>query len=231
VKYSFLFIILFFSCKHKDSIVKTKIDYQKLKKDSLNKIHSENLSFFCDSLLKNKKWLLKNYLHKYQYDSCGFITYDNSGLQVDFEKPKDIVDINGDKINDTVFLIPPLNYCDDGDSYVFYDTLLPRLNTDSYCCHPDNMFSIGDIDEDGVAEICIFYSSCSSRFKSLKAYTLRNREWEEIGQSLFDVGIMKPDKEKRVRKISKGKFQMLSIEGVLRNGKYVKDSYWETINM
>lgn len=135
--------------------------------------------------------------------------------------------MNSDKIADTVFVVPPFNYCDDGDSYVFFDTTLPRLYTDSYCCHPDNLFSIGDINEDGINEICIFYSSCSSRFKSLIAYTLTHNKWKQIGRSLFDIGIMKPDKEKRVRKISTGKFEMLSIESVLKNGKFVQDSHWE----
>jgi hypothetical protein len=88
---------------------------------------------------------------------------------------------------------------------------LPRLLTDSYCCHPTNLFLIGDIDDDGISEICIFYSSCVSRYKSLIAYSLKNNNWREIGSCTFDSFISNPKKEKRIRKIGKGKFEMLEI--------------------
>ena len=196
--------------------------------DSLLLPLNKNILFIGDSLLKGKIFLLKNYLAKYHRDTCGVIIYQDTLLKSEFEGVKNIGDINSDKLNDSVFVIPTFNYCDDGNSYVFFDTTLPRLNTDSYCCHPENLFSIGDIDEDGIKEICIFYSSCSSRFKSLIAYSLKNNQWKEIGRSLFDIGIMKPDKEKRIQKTGKGKFKMLSIEGVVKNGKFGESKYWET---
>ena len=142
-----------------------------------------------------------------------------------FEGIKNIGDINGDKISDTVFVVPPFNFCDEGYSYSFFDTTLPRLFTDSYCCNPDNLFSIGDIDEDGVSEICIFYSSCVSRFKSLIAYTLKNKQWKQIGMCTFDINFMKPDKEKRVRKISKDKFEMLEIIDNEQNKEWKQFSF------
>ncbi|MEO8150865.1 MAG: hypothetical protein ABI723_24745 [Bacteroidia bacterium] len=209
-----LFALFASSCKqpnadkeHAAAIVTTK----KNKIDSLQQKLKENIHFISDSLLKGKEFLLLNYLDKYQADTCGIITYENSELISGFEGLKNIGDLNGDNINDTVFLVPPFNYCDEGYSYSFFDTSLPRLFSDSYCCHPDNLFSISDIDEDGTSEICIFYSSCVSRFKSLIAYTLKGGQWKQIGRCTFDINILKPLKEKRVRKISKGKFEMLEI--------------------
>ncbi len=195
--------------------------------DSLQKTLINNISFIGDTLLKGKKRLLENYLSRYQTDTCGIIIYQDTVLKSEFEGFKNLGDINNDKKNDTVFVIPTFNYCDDGNSYVFFDTTLPRLYTDSYCCHPDNLFSIGDIDEDGINEICIFYSSCTSRFKSLIAYSLKANKWKQIGRSLFDVGFMKPDKEKRVRKISKGEFEMLSIESIMQGGKFIGKKSWQ----
>lgn len=184
---------------------------RKVNADSLLTKLSDNLQFFGDSLLANKTSLVKTLVNSYQLDTCGTIAYENTTLKEGFEGFKAIGDINGNKMPDTIFVMPPFNYCDDGDSYYFLDTTLPRLYTDSYCCHPDNLFPIGDIDEDGITEICIFYSSCTSRFKSLIAYSLKNNKWTQIGRCTFDVGFMKPDKERRVRKTGKGKFKMLEI--------------------
>ena len=162
-------------------------------------------------MLNGKTTLLKHLTEFYQPDTCGTFVYENRALREGFEGVKAIGEINGNNITDTVFILPTFNYCDDGDSYYFFDTTLPRLYTDSYCCHPDNLFSIGDIDEDGITEVCIFYSSCTSRFKSLIAYSLKNNTWTQIGRCTFDIGFMKPDKEKRVRKVGKGIFEMLEI--------------------
>ena len=214
IAFVLLLTIVNYSCKQ------PKFDEQKklqkvvlpeINPDSLlQKLHA-NIVFITDSLLKRKSIHLANYLKKYQTDTCGVIAYSNKELKEGFEGFKNIGDINGDKIKDTVFVVPPFNFCDDGYSYSFLDTALPRLFTDSYCCHPDNLFSIGDIDEDGTSEICIFYSSCVSRFKFLIAYSLKGGQWKQIGRCTFDINVMKPDKEKRVRKISKGKFEMLDI--------------------
>lgn len=219
-----------FSCKqNKNEKIQTdsSITQETNKKDSLQRMLSLNIYFIGDTLLKGKSSLIKSYIVKYEKDTCGIVTYKTAELKSGFEGDKSIGDINRNGINDTVFVIPPFNYCDDGDSYAFYDSTLPRLYTDSYCCHPENLFPIGDINEDGIDEICIFYSSCTSRFKSLIAYTLKDKMWKQIGRSLFDIGIMKPDKEKRVRKVGKGKFEMLSIEGFMQNGKYVDEKTWE----
>jgi hypothetical protein len=222
--------ILTLLCSCKESTVdnthnqKTTV-VQKVIKDSLLNRLNDNIQFFGDSLLNGKTILLKRLINTYQVDTCNIIAYRNSTLKEEFESIKIFGDLNSNKVADTAFVLPPFNYCDDGDSYYFFDTTLPRLYTDSYCCHPDNLFSIGDIDEDGVAEICIFYSSCVSRFKSLIAYSLKNKTWQQIGRCTFDIGFMKPDKEKRIRKIGKGKFEMLEIVDKLKNKEWRQFSF------
>jgi len=219
VTYKFILILLLLtivnsSCKQhkvkKQKILQTVV-LPKINQDSLTEKLYENIVFFSDSLLKNQRVHVTDYLKKYQTDTCGILVYTNKELKEGFEGLKNIGDINGDKINDSVFVIPPFNFCDEGYSYSFLDPSLPRLFTDSYCCHPDNLFSIGDIDEDGVSEIGVFYSTCVSRYKSLIAYSLKNGQWEQVGSCGFDIYAMKPDKEKRVRKIGKGKFEMLEV--------------------
>ena len=207
-------LVIICGCKEKragKTKTKTEIDTRKARRDSLLDKLNENIQYFGDSLLKNRVSLVKTSVLSYQFDSCGIVVYDDTTLRQGFEGIKFLKDLNGNGRNETVFILPPFNYCDDGDSYYFFDTTLPRLHTDSYCCHPENLFSIGDIDEDGVSEICIFYSSCVSRFKSLIAYRLKNNEWEQIGRCTFDINSMKPSKETRVRKTGKGKFEMLEI--------------------
>jgi len=222
------FLTFLFSCN--DSKVENNRSQpttvvQKNNKDILLAKLNDNIYFFGDSLLTNKTSLIKNLVSSYQVDTCGIIAYEDTTLKGGFEGFKTIGDINGNKIPDTIFVMPPFNYCDDGDSYYFFDTTLPRLYTDSYCCHPDNLFPIGDIDEDGMTEICIFYSSCTSRFKSLIAYSLKNNKWTQIGQCTFDIGFMKPDKEKRVRKTGKGKFEMLEIVDREENKEWKQFSF------
>jgi len=227
IQTSFLLTILF-SCKepkvdNKQSQPTTIV--QKVNKDSLLKKLNENINFYGDSLFANKSFLIKELVYSYQADTCGIIAYEDTTLKEGFEGFKTIGDINGDKIPDTIFVMPPFNYCDDGDSYYFFDPALPRLYTDSYCCHPDNLFPIGDIDEDGITEICIFYSSCVSRFKSLIAFSLKNNTWTQIGRCTFDVDFMKPDKENRVRKTGKGKFEMLEIVDRKENKEWKQFSF------
>jgi len=214
-----IFIVLFcstvfFRCKESvKNITPTEINLKSIKpsNDSLRKKLKENIQFLNDSLLKEKGKLLSHYFEKYQFDSCGIISYQDSILKLGFEPGRVIGDIRNNNSPDTVFIFPPFNYCDQGYSYVFSDSSLPRLLTDSYCCHPDNLFSIGDIDEDGLSEICVLYSSCASRLKALIAYRLNNNEWKQIGSCDFDINYPNPMKEKRVRKISKNRFEILQV--------------------
>ncbi|MGE7775252.1 hypothetical protein ACQKLP_11040 [Chitinophaga sp. NPDC101104] len=223
-----LILTISFSCKeptinnthHPSTTVVQKINEVSL----LSKLN-DNLLFIGDSLFTGKAVLIKELVSKYQHDTCGFIAYKDSVLKAGFEGVKIVGDINGNKSNDTVFVLPSFNYCDEGDSYYFFDTSLPRLYTDSYCCRPDNLFPIGDIDEDGISEICIFYSSCASRFKSLIAYSLKKKTWKAIGRCTFDIEFVEADKEKRVRKMGKGKFEMLEIVDKEENKKWKRFSF------
>lgn len=221
-------MILLYACKAPDSnnppTGTTTITQDRYKDSLLNELNV-NIRFISDSLLHKKTQFLTDLINKYQQDSCVIITYENSVLKEGYEGIKVVGDINNDKIPDTVFVLPPFNFCEEGESYYFSDTSLPRLFTESYCCHPENLFSIGDIDEDGIAEICIFHSSCVSRFKSLRAYSLKNNTWKAIGHVTFDINFMKPGKENRVKKTGKGKFEMLEIVDAPENKKWKQFSF------
>ncbi|POY37974.1 hypothetical protein C3K47_05470 [Solitalea longa] len=195
--------------KREDKSDSLKSNELTIKTDSLKIELEKNLVFFADTLLHGKRDLIKNYVIRYQPDTCGIIVYPDTLLKSEFEGIKGLVDINGNKIIDSVFVIPPFNYCDEGESYCFFDKSLPRLFTDSYCCQPDNLFVVDDIDEDGIKEIGIFYSTCVSRYKSLRIYSLKNNSWNEIGTSTFDIQTQDPTTiqfEKLVKKTSKNKF-------------------------
>lgn len=240
---SFLIIIsVLYSCKHKTKNGITTVEKPALK-DYLNndsfpagEVLGNDYDFFADSVLHGYKAQLKYYFAKYSSDtSCGsYWHFVNKKSAIEyFEGFKNVGDINRNKITDSVFVLEPLNYCKfpgeetfDGQAYYFTDTLLPRLQTDSYCCHPSNLFDAGDIDEDGIDEIGVYYSSCSSRYKSVIFFTLKNRIWKEIAASAFDIMTQDPDEIKLiniVRKISKNKFQVKNfIEG---------KKYWKTYSM
>ncbi|MEO8712208.1 MAG: hypothetical protein ABI405_08810 [Parafilimonas sp.] len=201
--------------------------------DSLRLPLIKNISFIGDSLLKGKTLLMKNYLSKYQRDTCGIVTYQDTLLKSEFEGVKNIGDINNDKLNDTVFVVPTFNYCDDGNSYVFFDSSLPRLSTDSYCCHPGNIFSVGDIDEDGICEIGQYYSSCASHYKLLIVYSLKKNQWKEVGNCVYDLFYMDIGKPYSyfVRKISKGKFEMLEITNLTDDKTKIGKRNWKQFSM
>lgn len=146
---------------------------------------------------------------------------------------KNLGDLNGDKKEDSVFVLYALNSCEDGDSYYFTDNKIPRIQTESYCCHPQSIFSIGDIDEDGGDEIAEYYSSCVSNFKSIRIWTLKNNEWKFVKQFAFFYNNGKyeafKDFDKLYRKISKNKFQFLEISDMRADGEMVKK--WHTVTM
>jgi hypothetical protein len=228
--------VCLFSCKeHK--VENVKIEKPKTlitgNFDSLRLSLNKNITFIGDSLLKGKISLMQGYLRKYQRDTCGIITYQDTLLKSEFEGVKNIGDINNDKLNDTVFVVPTFNYCDDGNSYVFFDTTLPRLNTDSYCCHPNNIFSVGDIDEDGISEIGQYYSSCASHYKSLIVYSLKDNEWKEVGHCVYDLFYMDIGKPYSyfVKKISKGKFAMLEITDSTDDKTKIGKRNWKKFSM
>lgn len=129
------------------------------------------------------------------------------------------------KGSDTVFVLPAISF-PNGDSYYFYDTSLPRIVTESVCCHPENLATIEDLDEDGYNEVVLFYSSCSSRYKSLRVLSLQDGEWVRIGEAVFDI--LTKDREgvtlsDLVKKIKKDEFGICNFY----NGK----TYWENFNL
>jgi len=211
--------------KHQQSILQDSSENLKLTttKDS---VFSNNYSFYGDTVFPGHKNIIKFLLTQYDKDTCVPMTYEKKNLIEGFEGYKELGDINNDRQNDSVFILQPLNWCeyDDGQSYYFTDTTLPRLKSGSYCCHPSNFFKAADIDEDGINEVGFFYSSCASRYKSLQLYRLKNKEWQQIATADFDILTQDPDKvkfEDLVRKISKNKFQIKNfIEG---------KKYWDTV--
>jgi hypothetical protein len=195
--------------------------------DTLNSFIStkQAIQFFKDSILKGADGVIDNYFETYRTDTCEVYSLTPASLREDFEGVRAIKGIRVTKSTDTVFVVPRISWCE-GNSYCFFDKTLPRLQTDSECCHPSKVFVVDDIDEDGVREIGIWYSSCTSRFKSLLIYTLKKNTWQEIASSDFDILTQDPSKvvySNLVKKIKKGKFKICNfLEG---------DTYWTTITM
>ncbi len=129
----------------------------------------------------------------------------------DSTKFKVLGDINSDGKIDSVFLMPEFFESDFGESFTFTDIALSRIQTDAMCNHLDNLFVIGDIDEDGIKEIGLYYSSCVSRYKMLRVYSFKSGHWKEAGSVVFDIEYLEPPMEKRIKKIAKGKFAMREI--------------------
>jgi hypothetical protein len=228
--------------KHKTSktIVWESLSFEeqiKQMKDNTPKdfIISNDVAYINDSILKGKfkldisKYELYSKKNKCYPDRISKKTiseFYNQGF-------KNLGDLNGDKKDDLVFVLHALNSCEEGDSYYFTNNKIPRIQTESHCCHPESIFSIGDIDEDGGNEIAEYYSSCSSNFKSFRIWTLKNNKWKFIEQFGFFYNNGKyeafKDFDKLYKKISKNKFKFLEISDMLANGKMVKE--WRTVTM
>lgn len=189
------------------------------------KIRTDDYVYLSDSVFHGYKELLKYQIEKYKNDTCTPNIIEKESLN-DFEGFKSVGDINNDGKSDSVFVLDALDWCAESQSYYFTDTSLPRITNSSNCCHPYNVFKAPDIDEDGICEIGVYYSSCASRYKSVILYSLKGNEWIEIGVSSFDILTQDPEKvklETLVKKISRNKFKMKNfMEG---------DKYWETIDL
>jgi hypothetical protein len=214
-------IVLTFSCnsqQQNSNKATPKVTFKQGEKAKtiqyLDSLLSENITFFSDSLLNGNKVIIEKFINKNPTDTCGTLTYQHETIKSGFEGFKILEHISKRATTDTVFVIPPFNYCEEGQSYCFFDKSLPRLLTNSNCCHPDNLFVLPDIDEDGFKEIGIYYSSCASRYKSLLIYSLKSGKWKEIGSSVFDILTQDPEKvkfENLVTKTQKGKFKICNF--------------------
>ena len=245
---SVLLILLSVSCwqKEQHATAKNITDTVRTNKQVImnheGQVKSNDLAYFSDSIFHGYKEVLSYYFKKYSSDTC-FIWHDKTNFI-------DSVGVNGyhevktlgivhNNIKSSVFVLYPLSYCtyyntlDDERgfnkmSYYFTDTTLPRLQTDSYCCHPSNIFLAGDIDEDGVSEIGQYYSSCGSHYKSLFVYTLKNNQWKEIGHSVFDQHYMTYDRQfsSYVKKAGKGKFIMYEKTDLSSDSTNAINGHW-----
>jgi hypothetical protein len=156
--------------------------------------------------------------------------FDSRQLIKDFEGFNNVGDLSRDGKDDYVFVLHPINRCEEGQSYYFSDPKIPRIETDSHCCHPESLFQIGDIDEDGRNELGEYYSSCASRYKAITIWSLKGGKWKEIksfSYVLNDKYRLFEDFNKLFKKVAKGKLSYLEISDVDVTGHLV--SQWKTV--
>ncbi|WP_269225034.1 hypothetical protein [Flavobacterium eburneipallidum] len=224
-----------------------KLSYEEqLEKIKINKpknsILSNDIQFINDSILEGKfKLDLSRYELENSKKECfptimkkeDFYEYTLEADKKTKKEFKNLGDLNGDGKNDFVFILPSLGWCEEGQSYYFTNNKIPRILTESNCCHIEGIFSIGDIDEDGGNEIAEFNSSCASNFKVFKIWTLKNDKWELVDDFLFFINNGKYDAfkdfNKMYKKISKNKFKFLEISDRRANGEIVIE--WKSVTM
>jgi hypothetical protein len=198
-----------------------------------NSVFSNDYSYYQDSILKLQNGLIAYYFRKYNSDSCPPVTYSKKNLLESYEGFKNVGDLNHNLRPDSVFVLNPINWCEEnyGQSYYFTDTTLPRLKTDSYCCHPSSIFSVGDIDEDGIEEIGEYYTSCTSKYKSLIVYSLKNGGWKRVGQCAYDLRYSEYEANYKsyIKKLKKDSFAMLEITDL--DSAYTGRKHWIKFDM
>lgn len=207
-----------------------------------NSILSNDIQFINDSILEGKfKLDISRYVLENAKKECfptlvqkeAFYEYSLEATKVFKKKFKTLGDLNGDGKKDSVFILPGLGWCEDGQSYYFTDNQIPRIESNSNCCHPESIFSIGDIDEDGGNEIAEYNSSCASNFKVFKIWTLKNGKWKLVDDFIFYFNNGKyeafKDFHKLYKKISKNKFKFLEISDMRGDGNVVME--WKTVTM
>ncbi|WP_298515982.1 hypothetical protein [uncultured Kordia sp.] len=146
---------------------------------------------------------------------------------------KSLGDINYDGINDSIIIIPELfiteeNSYENGASAIFTDKKIPRIKVDVPCLETDYFFPVEDINNDGNIELGKYYTSCSSRFKSLELISLTQEQWKIKGRVTFDIFYKEPEKEKRIEKIATNTFRMREITS--ENTDDIIDT-WKTFEM
>ncbi len=206
-----------------------------------NSILSNDIQFINDSILTGKfKLDISRYEIENKKKECfpiiiekeEFYEYSLESKRTTKKEFKLLGDINADGKDDFVFILPGLGLCEEGQSYYFTDNKIPRIQTESNCCHIESVFSIGDIDEDGGIEIAEYYSSCASSFKSINIWTLKNSKWKLVSDFTFKINNEYKafdDFNKLHKKISKGKFKFLEIYDINGKGELLKE--WKTVTM
>jgi hypothetical protein len=191
-----------------------------------NSILSNDIQFINDSILKGKfKLDISQYEIENAKKNCfptilkkeEFYEYSLEADRNSTKQFKNLGDLNGDGKNESVFILPGLGWCEEGQSYYFTDNKIPRIVTDSNCCHPESIIYIGDIDEDGNMEIAEYYSSCASRYKAITIYSIKNSKWNEIKSFSFvlnDEYSIEKDFKKLFRKTSKNHLECYEIKDV-----------------
>ncbi len=236
----------FLACRNEFKTTKNASNDEQISKLIANKsdnaILSNDIKFINDSILKGKFTLdISKYELKNSKKGCfpdtlkmeEFYEYSLEGDRTSKKEFKSLGDINADGKDDSVFILPGLGWCEEGQSYYFTDNKIPRIQTESGCCHVESIFSIGDIDEDGGNEIAEYYSSCASNFKHITIWTLKKNEWKEVEGFTFyyNSGKYEPfkDFDKLYKKIAKNKFKFLEISDRRADGELVME--WKTITM
>ena len=205
-------------------------------KDSIpnSLILSNDIEFINDSILNGK---FKLDISKYDSEDCYPKIEKKKEVYEDYTDFgfKDLGDLNGDGKNESVFVLSPLNWCEEnyGKSYYFTDNSIPRIESDSFCCEPSFLMNIGDIDEDGGNELAEYKTSCTSRYKSVSFWTFKNGKWKLLGNftHMVDNGkydIFK-DFDKLFKKTNKSKFEFLEIKDEFENGDLLME--WKTVTI
>lgn len=169
----------------------------------------------------NKAILLKNPKIHYRIKEClrdtSIIVLTTTFVESDhFLRIKNLGDINGDGINDSIMVIPELyiradSSIEEGASVIFTDPKIPRIRVDICCLDVDYIFPVADINEDGFLELGKYYSSCVSRFKRIDLISMKDGQWEVQGSVTYDIYFEFPSKEYRVQKVSRNVFRMREI--------------------
>lgn len=203
------------------------------------RVKATDLGFFSGSVFHGYRGTLQFYFKKYGSDSCKPIVYEKSVVVKDFSGVINLGNIHR-ATTTAVFVLNPLNHCSfknektpNGQAYYFTDTTLPRLQTDTYCCSPNNLFLVGDINEDGISELGEYRSSCSGRLKTLYVYTLKKKYWKEVGHCLYDLRYADDAKPYNsfIKKTGKKKFEMLEITDMTEDKSKAGQPNWIRFTM
>lgn len=117
---------------YEEEIEKLKISKPK------NSILSNDIQFINDSILKGKfKLDISRYELENSKKECfptivekeEFYEYSLEADRNFTKEFKSLGDLNGDRQNDSVFILPGLGWCEEGQSYYFTDNKIPRIQT------------------------------------------------------------------------------------------------------